>query len=100
MRVTPYKAEDLDRPVWCHTRVQELGDGGQVSNSVQLNLKSGESSPYWTVAVNTLVPGQLPAPLDSATFRIGQLSTGLEGRHWTVPDMKSDSCPAGSERAG
>ncbi len=100
VRVTPYRAEDLDRPVWCHTRVQGFGVGGQVSNSVQLNLKSGEMSPYWTVAVNTLDPGQLPAPLDSARFRIGQLSSGPGGSLWTVARWKSDSCPAGGSEAG
>ena len=100
VRVTPYRAEDWDRPVWCHTRVQGFGVGGEVSNSVQLNLKSGGITPYWTVAVNALVPGQLPAPLDGATFRIGQLSSGPGGSLWTVARRKSDSCPAGGNEAG
>ncbi len=100
VRVTPYKAADLDRPVWCHTRVQGLGVDGGMSNSVQLNLKAGEITPYWTVAVNTLVPELIPAGLDSATLEIGQLSAGLEGRHWTAPGTKSDSCPVGCDGAG
>ena len=53
--------------------------GGRVSNVVRLNLKSWGITPYWTVAASTWVPVQVPAPLDSATFRIGQLSTGMGG---------------------
>ena len=77
MRVTPYRAEDLGGPTWCHTRVQRFGSSGQVSNCVRLNLKSKEIAPYWTVAANTLVPGQLPPSLDRAKYEIGQLSSGV-----------------------
>ena len=71
-----------------------------MSNSVRLNLKSGEITPYWTVAANTWVPEQLPASLDSAKYEIGQLSSGLKGWHWTAPGMKSDSCPVAAVGAG
>ena len=46
--------------------------------------------------MNTLVPEQLPAPLDSPKYEIGQLATSLEGRHWTAPSTKSDSAPQGT----
>ena len=49
-----------------------------MSNVVRLNLKSRETTPYWTVAASTWVPEQVAAPLDSATFRIGQLSNDME----------------------
>ena len=97
--VTPYKVRDVDRCLWCHTRVQGFGVGGQLSNSVYLNLKSGEISPYWTGSANTLVPGQLPAPLDSATYEIGQCADGDGKQSWTVPATKLDSAPAGLGRA-
>ena len=71
-----------------------------MSNSVQSNLKSREISPYRRYPANTLVPEQLPAPLDSASFGIGQLSSGKKGWQWTVPATKSDSCPSGSDGAG
>ena len=45
LRVIPFRAADLDRPIRCHTRVQEMEVGGQVSNVVQLNLKSGKITP-------------------------------------------------------
>ena len=77
--VRPYGAGELDRLVWCHTRVQGLGAGGKVSNSVRLNLKSRETAPYRTVPASTWVPGQIPRSLDSARYEIGQLSSGMGG---------------------
>ena len=67
-----YKARVFPRPRGCHTRVQELGLDGQLSNAVQSNVKSGEISPYRAYAASTLVPEQLPPPLDSASYEIGQ----------------------------
>ena len=100
--VTPYKdkARGFRQPQGCHTRVQGFGVGGQVSNSVHLNLKSGKFGPYRTVSASTWVPEQLPAPLDSASFGIGQVSIGERWRCWTVPGTKSDSCQSGLDRAG
>ena len=99
LRVIPFRAADLDRPIRCHTRVQEMEVGGQVSNVVQLNLKSGEITPYWTGSASTWVPVRVPTPLDSARYEIGQLSSGVDGCRWTVPRWKSDSCPVGRCRA-
>ena len=69
-----------------------------MSKTVQLNLKSEKISPYRTVAANTRVPGQLPAPLDSATFRIGQLSTGYSGGIGQWQERNRTVCPAGREQ--
>ena len=73
-----------------------------MSNAVQLNLKSRENRPYRRYPANTSVPEQLPAPLDSASFGIGQLSSVGSGWYWTVPATKSDSLLSGlgSGRAG
>ena len=68
--------------------------GGQLSNPVRLNLKSGEIAPDRTMAANTLVPGQLPAPVDRATKAIGQCATGIYQEDWTVARTELDSCPA------
>ena len=98
--VLPYKARNFRRPPGRPTRVQGLGVGGGLSNPVHLDLKSGGSTHYRTVSASTWVPRQLPAPLDTATFRIGQLSTGYCREYWTVAGTKSDSCPAVGKRAG
>ena len=99
-RVLPFRARDFRRPQGCPTRVQGLGVGGQLSNPVQSNVKSGENSPYRTYPASTLVPEQIPPPLDSARNEIGQLSNGIWGWFWTMPATKSDSCPTGWDEAG
>ena len=99
-RVLPYKARVFRRLQGCPTRVQGLGVGGQLSNSVQSNVKSGEIGPYRRYSASTWVPEQLPAPLDSARNEIGQLSSGESGRFWTVPATKSDSLSNRWDRAG
>ncbi len=47
-----------------------------MSNSVHAKLKTREISPYRTYSASTWVSEQLPAPLDSARFGIGQLAAG------------------------
>ena len=100
--VRPYEARNVRRSPECPTHVQGFEVDGQVSNAVQLNLKSGEISPYRTYSASTLVPGQLRTSLDSTTFRIGQLSSGWSGWCWTVPATESDSLSSelGWGRAG
>ena len=100
VRVTPYEARSFRRRQVCHTRVQELAFGGQLSNTVQSNVKSGEIGPYWTYSAITWVPGQLPPPLDSARNEIGQLSSGIWAWCWTAPATKSDSLSRRWDRVG
>ena len=90
-RVTPYVARGFRRRQVCHTRVQELAFGGQLTKVCVSNVKSGEIGPYRRYSASTWVPEQLPAPLDSARNEIGQLSIGESGgvgqcqlRNWTV----------------
>ena len=99
-RVTPYEARDFRQCRGCHTRVQETGPGGQMSNSVQSNVKSGKISPYRTYPASTLVPEQLPAPLDSARNEIGQCATCGGGQFRTAPATESDSLSRRGDRAG
>ena len=90
-RVTPYETRGVRRRQVCHTRVQGLGVGGQLSKVSVSNVTSGENSPYGTYSASTLVPEQLPAPLDSARNEIGQCADGDGGGCWTAPATKSDS---------
>ena len=101
-RVTPYETRGVRRRQVCHTRVQGLGVGGQLSKVSVSNVTSGENSPYGTYSASTLVPEQLPAPLDSARNEIGQCADGDGGGCWTAPATKSDSLSIrrGSGRAG
>ena len=98
----PYKAQDFRRRQVCHTRVQGFASAGQLSNSVQSNVKTGKFSPYRTYSVSPWVPERLPPPLDSARNEIGQCATGDGGRCWTVPATKSGnlSIQSGPGRAG
>ena len=83
VRVTPYRAQGFWRQQVCPTRVQELAFGGQLSKVSVSNVKSGEISPYRTYSASTWVPGQIPPPLDSASYEIGQsvhpVGTGPSG---------------------
>ena len=90
-RVTPYGARGFRRRKVCHTRVQGLAFGGQLSKVSVSNVKSGEIGPYRRYSASTLVPEQLPAPLDSARNEIGQCATAYGGLFWTMPATKSDS---------
>ncbi len=87
-RVLPYVARGFRRRQVRYTRVQKLGVGGQLSNSVQSNVKSGEIGPYRTYPASTRVPEQLPPPLDSASYEIGQsvqpVGTGPGDGVWLV----------------
>ena len=94
--VRPYRARNVRRYRGCPTRVQGFGDGGGLSNSVQLNLKTRENHPLLdgfsehfgsraaSTAVGqrhlgnrTFVQGSNGAAVDSAAKRIGQLSSGV-----------------------
>ncbi len=95
-RVTPYVARGFRRRQVCHTRVQGLAFGGQLSKVSVSNVKSGGIGPYRTYSASTLVPEQPPAPLDSARNEIGQLSSG-RGPGGMVGRGR-ECCPAGLGR--
>ena len=99
-RVAPCRARESHQRRGCYTRVQESGVGGQLSKLSVSNVKPGGITPYRTYAASTWVPDQLPAPLDRPTLEIGQLSSGVFGRVWTVAGTESDSCPSGLAQAG
>ena len=125
MRVTAYEARVSGRPAWCHTRVQGLGVGGQVSNSVQLNLKSREISPLpdgfsehfgSRAASSPLGQGQLwnrtvikcgeGVVLDSASYKIGQSvkwawgGAGRDAQRWPGDGARCPGATGGGDCGG
>ena len=78
-QVIAYKAPDFRQSPGCRIRVQRLRSGGQLSSGALSYLGAGFSTGFGDMAANNWVPGQLPALLDSAAFKSGQLSAGTGG---------------------